>query len=91
MSDTSYPTIKLCNEDCNHCPIIMHPNSRMLTYILNKAYDKFGDEFYKIVEYACPNFTCCHDCNIDDFVHVEGCEIMKRLDYDSSPTTKIEE
>ena len=33
----------LCNGDCNHCPIIMHPNNRMVTKILNQLLVKFGD------------------------------------------------
>ena len=74
--DSSSQTVKLCDEDCNHCPMVMHPNSRMLTYILNKAHDEFGDKFYKIVQDACPNFTICYDCRIDDFVHMEGCDLV---------------
>ena len=66
----------LCDQDCNHCPIINHPNSRMLTKILNAAYDRFGDEFYKIVQDQCPNLTVCYDCRIDDFCHIEGCKLI---------------
>jgi len=67
--------MKLCDEDCNNCPLMRHPNSRMITKILNKAYDKFGDEFYKIVQDNCPSMTVCYDCRIDDFCHSEGCEL----------------
>jgi len=63
-----------CDEDCNHCPIINHPNSRMLTKVLNELYGKFGNGVYKIVQTNCPNFTACYDCRIDDFCHEEGCE-----------------
>ena len=70
----------LCNEDCNRCPIIGDPNNRLLTFILNKTHNKFGDDFYKIVQEACPNLTCCFDCRTDDFCHVEGCEIMKKVE-----------
>lgn len=69
--------IKLCDKNCNECPLINHGNSRMLTKILNEAYDKFGDEFYHIVQKNCPNFTVCYDCRIDDFCHCEGCEITR--------------
>lgn len=65
----------LCNEDCNHCPIIGHPNSRLLTKVLNALLNKFGDGVYKIVQEHCPNFTVCYDCRIDDFCHIEGCEL----------------
>jgi len=65
----------LCDRKCNECPIINHPNSRLLTAILNQAHDKFGNDFYEIVQEACPNMTVCKDCRIDDFCHVEGCEI----------------
>ena len=67
----------LCDKECNECPMILEPNSRMLTYIFNKLYKKFGNEVYKIVQENCPNFTICYDCNIDDFCHVEGCKLNK--------------
>lgn len=65
----------LCDQDCNRCPIINHSNSRMLTAIMNKAFDRFGDDFYNIVESMCPNMTVCYDCRIDDFTHIEGHEL----------------
>ena len=65
--------MQLCNGDCNHCPIVSHPNSRMLTRVLNELHNKFGDGVYEIVQRDCPNFTVCYDCRIDDFVHDEGC------------------
>ena len=71
--------IRFCDEDCNNCPIIGHPNSRELTKILNELVDKFGDEAYAIVQKNCPNLTCCYDCHIDDFCHIEGCEIVKTI------------
>ena len=67
---------RLCDEDCNHCPVILHPNSRMLTKALNEAYDRFGDEFYAIIQRNCSNLTVCYDCRVDDFCHVEGCELI---------------
>jgi len=67
----------LCDQNCNECPVINHPNSRMLTKIFNDIYDKFGDESYQIIQKNCPNFTVCYDCRIDDFCNVEGCEIVK--------------
>ena len=68
--------MKLCDENCNECPIIGHPNSRMVTKILNEAYNKFGNEFYLLVQNNCPNLTVCYDCRIDDFCHFdEGCEL----------------
>lgn len=70
----------LCNEDCNNCKIVNDKNNRLLSFILNKAFNKFGGNFYKIVQEACPNLTCCSDCRIDDFCHVEGCEIVKRVE-----------
>ena len=70
-------TGRICDENCNECPIFRHPNMRMISSIFNQAYDKFGDEFYAIVQKACPNLTCCYDCHVDDFCHVEGCEILK--------------
>lgn len=65
----------LCDEDCNKCPILNHKNNRMITFILNKLYKKFGNEVYKIVQKQCPNLTCCYDCRIDDFCHITGCKL----------------
>ncbi len=65
----------LCNEDCNHCPVLLHHNSRMLTKVLNQLYEQFGIGVYKIVERNCPNMTVCYDCRIDDFCHLEGCAL----------------
>lgn len=68
-----------CNRDCNNCPVIMHPNSRMLTKILNELYNKFGNGVYQIVQDNCPNFTVCYDCRIDDFTHIFGCVLTKEI------------
>lgn len=68
---------KLCNQNCNECPIINHPNSRMLSMVMNRLHDRFGDEVTKILNGACPNMTCCYDCHIDDFCHHEGCQILE--------------
>lgn len=65
--------MSLCNKDCNHCPVTLHPNSRMLTKMLNELRDMFGPGVYEIVQRHCPNLTVCFDCRIDDFCHVEGC------------------
>ena len=62
----------LCDRDCNHCPIILHDNSRLLTKIFNEAFNTFGDDFYSIVQKHCPNMTCCADCHIDDFCHLKN-------------------
>lgn len=70
--------MKLCvpGKDCNNCPLMNHtPENRRLALILNLAYNKFGDGFYKIVESQCPNLTCCPECRVDDFVHGEGCTL----------------
>lgn len=71
--------MKLCDENCNECPIIGHPNSRMVTKILNELQNKFGDDVCHIVQYLCPNLTCCFDCRIDDFCHIEGCELAEQF------------
>ena len=65
----------LCDKDCNHCPIILHPNSRMLTLVLNSLREEFGSDVTRIVNENCPNLTVCRDCHIDDFCHLDGCEI----------------
>ena len=67
---------KLCDENCNECPIITHPNSRMLTLALNTLQKKFGNEVYRELNGLCPNLTVCYDCRIDDFCHDEGCDLQ---------------
>lgn len=66
--------LNLCDGDCNKCPIVHHPNNRMITRILNVLYNKNPD-IYVDVEYRCPNLTCCFNCHIDDFVHRDGCRL----------------
>ena len=70
---------RLCDEDCNECPIVGHPNNRLLTEVINRLHEEFGEGVYRIVQNACPNLTCCFDCHIDDFGHIEGCKIMDRV------------
>jgi len=68
---------KLCDSNCNECPLVIHPNSRMITRILNELIDIDVDNVvYLTVQNLCPNLTVCYDCRIDDFCHVEGCQIM---------------
>ena len=67
--------MRVCNEDCNNCPVITHPNSRMLTKVLNELLNKFGEGVYEIVQNNCPNFTVYYECRVDDFCHIEGCEL----------------
>ena len=76
MSEGKNEMDYLCDQDCNHCPVINHPNSRMLTKVLNELVDLFGDEAYAVIQSRCSNFTVCHDCRIDDFCHTEGCRIL---------------
>lgn len=71
--------MEICDGNCNNCPIILHPNKRMVDLILNQAYEKFGGDFYHIVQKNCPNMTCCFDCGIDDFSHIQGCELIERI------------
>lgn len=66
-----------CDNNCNECPIILHKNSRLLTKIFNELYRKLGDEVYNVVQKQCPNLTVCYDCRVDDFVHVEKCELIE--------------
>ena len=82
---------RLCDENCNDCSLLFeNPSNRMLAFILNKAHEKFGDEFYKIVEDHCPNLTCCNECHIDDFVHVEGCSIVDTSNFRGSASLPTE-
>lgn len=67
----SYPK-RFCNEDCNNCDIHMN---RQFSLLINVLYQKFGEEVYHITQMVCPNMTCCADCRIDDFCHMEKCEI----------------
>lgn len=71
--------MKLCDENCNQCPIIIHPNNRLLTKTFNELFEMFGNEAYKIIQKNCPNMTVCYDCRIDDFCHIENCKIMNQI------------
>ncbi len=70
--ETFVRPLHFCNEDCNHCDIHMN---RQFSLLINALYVKFGEEVYRITQNICPNMTCCADCGLDDFCHVEGCEI----------------
>lgn len=67
-----------CNGDCNTCSTLLGKNSRAISFVLEALYQKFGEEAYRIIQDSCPNMTCCADCRIDDFSHVEGCEIEEK-------------
>jgi hypothetical protein len=75
--------MRLCDENCNNCPLMTSPNSRMLSKIMNEAQKQFGDEFYLLVSKNCPTMTICKDCRIDDFCHNEDCEIMAEIEKES--------
>jgi hypothetical protein len=66
---------RLCDENCNECPIINHPNSKILTKIFNELYNLSPNYVYNIVESICPNLTVCYNCHIDDFCHIERCKL----------------
>ena len=66
--------LNLCDGNCNECPIVNHPNNRMITRSLNVLHNKNPD-IYEDVECRCPNLTCCFNCRIDDFVHCDGCHL----------------
>jgi len=69
---------RLCDENCNECPLVNHRNNRQLSLLLNLLNERFGDDVCAITNEVCPNFTVCFDCRIDDFVHLEeGCAISK--------------
>lgn len=79
---------KFCDNDCNNCPIINSNNSRMVSFILNSFVEALGvDNVYQIVQAACPNLTCCADCRIDDFCHIEGCEIATEAEEKHGKST----
>jgi len=75
-------TQSLCDKNCNTCVIFKEDNMRMVTKILNHLRDEFGEEVTQIVNSYCPNLTCCYDCHIDDFCHMEGCKIVYDNDED---------
>ena len=71
--------MRFCDENCNECTLL---DNRQLSKILNMLLSRFGDDVYKIVQSQCPNLTCCADCRIDDFCHIEGCEIYEDAEED---------
>ena len=76
------PEKPLCEsgKDCNKCPLTENtPYTRFLYILLSTARDKFGDGFYLHVENLCPNLTCCPVCRVDDFTHIEGCWLDRKI------------
>lgn len=63
-----------CDGNCNECIVI---RSRAISFVLESLYAAFGDNAYKIIQESCPNMTCCRDCHIDGFTHIDGCEISE--------------
>ena len=77
MKELKMAKTRFCDGHCNECPLMKeHPANRELAFILNKLVLIYGDEIIQEINEECPNLTCCPDCHIDDFCHVEGCEIM---------------
>ena len=71
---------ELCDRNCNECPLMRESNAKMITVILNVLLEHFGDGVYEVVQSLCPNLTCCFDCHIDDFWHIEGCRLSQMAD-----------
>jgi hypothetical protein len=65
--------MNLCDEKCNECQIINSDNYKQLYTLLQSLNDKYN--ICSEVNSYCPNMTCCPECHIDDFCHVEGCSI----------------
>ena len=70
--------IKHCTvRDCNNCDILSSRRYKYLYLMLAKLDWALSDTEIKgktllgIVNTACPNMTCCPECRVDDFVHVE--------------------
>lgn len=64
---------------CNDCIPASQILFKTAYDILYKHYLLFDSVSYIITQYACPNLTCCPECHIDDFCHIEGCERAKRI------------
>lgn len=71
------PETKYCDKNCTDCPLINHPNSRMLSRLMNALYNAYGDGVMEIINQTCPNMSVCYDCRIDDFCHLEECKIIE--------------
>ena len=69
----------LCyRKNCNDC--LKGHESKIAYIIIDKIRRKVGDDVIKITNKICPNLTICPECRIDDFIHVEGCELDKLVD-----------
>lgn len=64
-----------CDSKCNECPVINHPNTVTLYQTLQRLLYLYGDGVEDVVNGYCPNMTVCPACHVDDFCHVEGCEL----------------
>ena len=71
--------------NCNDCAIENLALRATCYDILYAHYLLFGNQSYALTQKGCPNMTCCPECRIDDFCHIEGCKraerVEKWLDY----------
>lgn len=63
----------LCDHDCNNCQLI---GNKMVYSVLQSIFQK-NESMERIIQLHCPNLTCCPVCGVDDFGHVEGCEMIQ--------------
>jgi len=69
-------------DDCNECYCKTPYLHRVAYSILFKLFitPKIdSDLVYKYTQSICPNLTCCPECRMDDFTHVEGCKLEDKL------------
>ena len=71
-----------CPRDCNNCLPKADIHLRRMIYRVLTAISfnpEFDTAIDPIVNGICPNLTCCPECGVDDFCHVEGCEFADSL------------
>lgn len=82
MSEKIQCNAKEYGDDCNRCYIKTPYLHRVAYSILFKLYlyYRVNNEFiYRTTQSICPNLTCCPECRMDDFTHVEGCKLADKL------------
>ena len=68
-----------CKIDCNKC-LRDNPDLFRQAYMIIATLERKNPNIIKIVNAYCPNLSVCPECQIDDFVHMEGCKIDKELE-----------
>lgn len=64
---------EICDEICNGC---RNNRSSRASYRILQLINERDESIIKEINKICPNMSCCPECRVDDFCHVEGCNYI---------------